>query len=55
MDIYRGAKHHGIYLALATDPEGDNCFSSYQNNEITSINQRLGKCFRGISILLRMD
>ena len=28
--IYRDAKYRGIYLALLTDPEGDNCFSIYQ-------------------------
>ena len=31
MDIYRDAKR---YLALGTDPEGDDCFSIYQNNGI---------------------
>ena len=31
VDIYRGAKRRGIYLALGTDPEGDSCFSIYQN------------------------
>ena len=29
-DIYRDAKRRGIYLALFTDPEGDNCLSIYQ-------------------------
>ena len=30
VDIYRDAKHRGIYPPLFTDPEGDNCFSIYQ-------------------------
>ena len=30
VNIYRDAKHRGIYLALFTDPEGDSCFSIYQ-------------------------
>ena len=30
MDIYRDAKHRGIYPPLFTDPEGDSCFSIYQ-------------------------
>ena len=32
VDIYRDVKHQGIYLVLGTDPEGDSCFSIYQNN-----------------------
>ena len=30
LDIYRDAKHEGIYPRLFTDPEGDSCFSIYQ-------------------------
>ena len=30
-DIYRDAKRRGIYLALFTDPEGDNCFKYLPN------------------------
>ena len=36
VDIYRGAKRRGIYLALGTDPEGDSCFSIYLNIWIKS-------------------
>ena len=32
--MYRDAKRHGMYIALGTDPEGDSCFSIYQNNGI---------------------
>ena len=32
VDIYRGAKRRGIYLALGTDPEGDSCFSALPVN-----------------------
>ena len=34
MDIYRDAKRRSLYLALGTDPEGDSCFSIYQNNAL---------------------
>ena len=34
VDIYRVAKRRGIYLALGTNPEGNSCFSIYQNNWI---------------------
>ena len=34
VDIYREAKRGGIYPPLFTDPEGDNCFSIYQNRWI---------------------
>ena len=30
VDIYRDAKHRGIYPPLFPDPEGDSCFSIYQ-------------------------
>ena len=30
VDIYRDAKHRGIYPLLFTGPEGDSCFSIYQ-------------------------
>ena len=30
VDIYRDAKHRGIYPPLFTDPEGSSCFSIYQ-------------------------
>ena len=31
VDIYRDAKRWGIYPLLLTNPEGDSCFSIYQN------------------------
>ena len=34
MDTYRDGKRRGIYLALGNYPEGDICFSIYQNNGI---------------------
>ena len=30
VDIYRDAKHRGLYLVLFTDPEGDSCCTIYQ-------------------------
>ena len=35
-DIYRDAKHRGVYPALWTDPEGYSCFSIYQISWIKS-------------------
>ena len=34
VDTYRDSKRRDTYLALGTDPEGDSCFSIYQNNGI---------------------
>ena len=34
VDMHQDAKHRGIYLMLGTNPEGDSCFSIYQNNGI---------------------
>ena len=36
VDIYRDAKHRGIYPPLFIHPEGDSCFSIYQIIWITN-------------------
>ena len=37
VDVYRDAKHQGIYPPLFTDPEGDSCFSINQIRWIKKI------------------
>jgi len=36
VDVYRDAKHQGIYPQLFTNPEGNNCFSIYITSDSLS-------------------